>query len=578
MTGPSGLGDNMKIDTEMLCSFIDGELDAATAAAVRAALETDENLRRDYEDLRKTAELVRGLPKVSAPPELAEAITVQAERDQLLGQAPPVPAVRSRLYWGLSVAASLLVGVAVGIFGYHAWRGQPGLSGEPAEPTLVMSKKDRDLSEGFYAGKAAPSSQPGPSLTLDGRDMPGEVDEEIAALTKTGRGSYLPKSKSSTRIARTGSEKGAAAKSSDGARGPLAKGSPVKAKVATVQPAGRIAAAEGTTQQELTQTGEDTREDLALKYRGGRRFDTEAPGFGGSLVDDVDVERGRAGLAKLPLERQVILNNYVNQTMTANLKFAAEPLNVRVVSNDTAKTLQYVQQWAARNSLIDLNEASARINLPVYAQVIYEGTAGTNIEASQDNGVLVRTSRFQARQIIADLQQQKPLVVSVSVKDEKNSLGLELAEREQKVLRGLGYVAGLPEASSKAGIVSDDQPVTQAIQEKELAQKGVSPGHRAAGTRKDADKEGEAASELKRQYAEFHRAPADKLRADGSYLFQITNQRQVRSLEDLVTLVVLVEDAKRAAIMQPASQTAPPAAEQSQPQAPQTEPEATESE
>ena len=68
MTGPCRRGYKMKIDTEILCSFIDGELDEQTAQTVRAALETDQDLRREYESLRKTAQLVQSLPRVPAPP------------------------------------------------------------------------------------------------------------------------------------------------------------------------------------------------------------------------------------------------------------------------------------------------------------------------------------------------------------------------------------------------------------------------------------------------------------------------------------------------------------------------------
>ena len=123
----------MKIDTEILCSFIDGELDVATAAAVRTALAADESLRQEYEDLRKTAELVRGLPKVSAPGELLEAVMANAEREQLLGMPGPAPRRRTGLYWGLSIAASLMIGAALGVLGYHhGLQDEPEMGGGPS--------------------------------------------------------------------------------------------------------------------------------------------------------------------------------------------------------------------------------------------------------------------------------------------------------------------------------------------------------------------------------------------------------------------------------------------------------------
>ena len=213
----------MKIDTEMLCSFIDGELDAATAAAVRAALDTDENLRQECEDLRKTAELVRGLPKVSAPAAIAEAITANAERDQLMGRtvAAPVSAGRPRLYWGLSMAASLLIGVAVGILGYHSLQGEPEPS---AGPALVFSGKAEpgDLSEAFRGGRAGGDRTDSPAtsnepLVLDGRGAFKEAGEEVAVLSKSDRSTTVAKGKGGMRTARSGPVRNAPAGSIGGA-------------------------------------------------------------------------------------------------------------------------------------------------------------------------------------------------------------------------------------------------------------------------------------------------------------------------------------------------------------------------
>jgi len=409
----------MKIDTEILCGFIDGELDAQTAATVRAALKTDAGLRQEYEDLRRTVELVRGLPRVSAPPELAQTITAHAERDQLLGRTPPRPTTdQSRLYWGLSVAAGLLIGVAVGILGYHVWTGHGVRSPESAGSALVMKSEDRDLSELARAKKAPPPTQPGPSVALKNQ---GTFREE------SGEG-FVAEAKSYTPIARSWPQKG------------------------------ELRPAEGQ---------------------------------------------------KLPLEKQVILNNFVNQDMAANLKFEVEPFKVKVVSNDATKTLQYVQQWAASNSLIDLNKAPARMNFPVYTQVVYQGQPGANIAPTNENGVLLRTTRSQARQIVSELQQQKPLVVSVSVKDEKNSLGLD--------------VPGQQLAMAKAEPTLAKPPANE---------------------------------ELRGQQAKPSAAPSAKSRSD--YLFQITNQTQVQSLDDLVTLVVLVEDARHPVTTPPSSSTAKP--------------------
>ena len=194
--------------------------------------------------------------------------------------------------------------------------------------------------------------------------------------------------------------------------------------------------------------------------------------------------------------------------MAENLKFEAEPLNVKVVSNDSAKTLQFVQRWALSNSLIDLNEASPKVNFPAYAQVVFQGQAGTNTNVDIKNSIFVRTTRRQAQDIIEKLQRQKPVVVSVSVKDEKKLLGALAVQPQQQQIDS---VSKLEELSWK-----------DVEKERALALKS-----RSAKPQDEANQR-------------RLRTPANE------YLYYLSNQAQVFSLEDLVTLVVLVEDAPAA--------------------------------
>lgn len=496
----------MKIDTEILCSFIDGQLDAQTTQAVQAALETDSGLRREYEDLLKTVQLVRGLPKVSAPTELAEAITANAQREQLLGPAPTTSPtkVRSRLYWGLSVAASLLVGVAVGILGFSTWQGQPDAIDRPVGPYLVTSTKTGESSEMFYAEKAPLPTQPPPALAINGRGVSGKAGEEIVTATKAGSVDGLIRAKGSSSISREDLKTPVPAKSID-----LAS-----------------AVADESSAQAQQALAYDSRHDISLETResyvgGVKKTDTEANYF------------QRAGRRILPLEPQIRANNFVNRQMVANQRFEAEPLNVKVLSNDTAKTLQDIRKWAANNSLIDLNKASVKASFPVYTQVVYQGQPGTNIEPAGVNALLLRTTRSQAQQIISELQQQKPLVVSVSVKDEKNSLGLDLAKLKRGELGDVVVARRRLAVAKEEPAPAEPLPATRALQ----------PKCDLEVEKKDAAAYADRTGELSSRQLEVATPPTDKPETD--YLFQITNQAQVQSLDDLLTLVVLVEDAQR---------------------------------
>ena len=269
-----------------------------------------------------------------------------------------------------------------------------------------------------------------------------------------------------------------------------------------------------------------------------------------ALTDDVGVLDGVKKDQPLPLGVQMVANNFVNQDMAVNLRFEAEPLNVKVVSNDTAKTLQYVQQWAASNSLVDLNKASPKVNFPVYTQVVYQGKPGANITAVNQNGILLRTTRHQARQIVAELQSQKPLVVSVAVKDKKNTLGLDakqLDERETGLAGGSTFGV-----DQKQEILAGPQVMDAAVQAPRQADVAMKSQSGVI-----SDKDGEAvAGRQSRQVltrssssANSPLPPGGKPEGAEYYFAQITNQMQVRSLEDLVTLVVMVTDAQVPQIM-----------------------------
>ena len=497
----------MKIDTEILCSYIDGELDSASAAAVRAALETDDNLRREYDDLRKTAELVRALPKVSAPPEILAGITANAEREQLLGITGPSPKRRTGLYWGLSVAASLLIGVGLGALGYHGLQsGEPGFGGGSIP---IMIAKDNS----------------GTVLRSRELDVPAVSTDGLASLGKSVPTGILYRGKGGPRISRSGPPSGVSAKSGRmPGEGEIAvRGRPANATMKVGMPG-----------------AEQDQQQLAL---------AEEEAF----ADDLEMRVNAKGALPIPLGAQMVANNFVNQDMAVNLRFEAEPLNVNVVSNDTKKTLRYVQKWAVSNSLVDLNKASPEMNFPVYTQVVYQGKPGSNIAAVNQNGILLRTTRHQARQIVAELQSQKPLVVSVAVKDKKNTLGLDAKQLDE---RETGLAVGSTFGVDQKQEVLAEQQAADVAAASAPVQAGVAMKSQL-GDRSDIAGEAVAGRQSSQiattpPLAANVPLPAGGERAGAEYYFsQINNQMQFSSLEDLVTLVVMVTDARVPQITSP---------------------------
>ena len=501
----------MKIDTEILCSFIDGQLDEPSAQAVQAAIQTDQDLRREYEDLLKTAQLVRSLPQVSAPPDLSATITAHAERNQLLGPSDYPQSRPSKFRWTLSMAASLLVGVSLGILGYRTWPEQFAPSRAPSESAIVAEATDyehKDQTEMVLARKPGPSVKLGwdyranekQTSDLDGPAIAGKAGEELEVGSPIR--SKARSSKGAAPIARSGPSNSPPVRS----RGAYTPGA--DAIVINNRPPGaeqvqdQIADALGTRSEESAQVEQGARDALAFtgdvsESRAKSAVPGEEPRAAGITVQNA-LEKKKT----VPLGYQVLSNNYVNQSMAKDLKFEAEPLNVKVVSNDSAKTLQFVQQWAQYNYLIDLNQASRKSNFPAFSQVVYQGKPGTNTDTKTQNGIFVRTTRSQARQIVNQLQQQKPLVVSVSVKDEKKLLPRLAAQQPQQQILAL----------RQAGPLSEEDADKEAYLQIEDGRAGVA----------------------RQQHL---KKPANE------YLYSLTNQVQVRSLDDLVTLVFLVEDA-----------------------------------
>lgn len=101
---------------EQLSAYLDGELTDAERVSVERLLAADPAARALLDELRRTAELVAGLPRAEAPLDFAENTVARLERADLLGEAAtPVGATRRPwLARGLALAASLALVVTAG--------------------------------------------------------------------------------------------------------------------------------------------------------------------------------------------------------------------------------------------------------------------------------------------------------------------------------------------------------------------------------------------------------------------------------------------------------------------------------
>jgi anti-sigma factor RsiW len=107
----------------MLCAFIEGDLDEAGRAEIEKHLATNPQHRKLIADLIAQRQLLRDLPRVSAPTDVDESVRGQMERSILLEKptgADIVGGIRSRRWpQMMTVAAILLLTAALGLIVYR---------------------------------------------------------------------------------------------------------------------------------------------------------------------------------------------------------------------------------------------------------------------------------------------------------------------------------------------------------------------------------------------------------------------------------------------------------------------------
>src|ERR1700733_6185248 len=103
---------------ELLESYVSGTLDAAEHAQIQALLAQNPQLQQMLKELTSHRDMLRQLPRASAPEELLESFQGQLEREALLGNSafrlePPTRVER----WPRFVLAAAIVFLVLGLAG-----------------------------------------------------------------------------------------------------------------------------------------------------------------------------------------------------------------------------------------------------------------------------------------------------------------------------------------------------------------------------------------------------------------------------------------------------------------------------
>ena len=200
------MSQNQEIIEAKLCAYIDDELDAAGRADLEKHLAANPQHQRLIEELRRTAGLVRNLPRESAPPELAEGFNAQLERSVLLeGVSEDVAAADLKVpRWPQLVAMAaitlLTVGLAVVVyFALPASGDHPQVVQATQHGSTAVAMGERD---GFSADdrshlltKTSDASQTnsdrskGTDQVAENEDIPAarSVKDELASSATAGK-------------------------------------------------------------------------------------------------------------------------------------------------------------------------------------------------------------------------------------------------------------------------------------------------------------------------------------------------------------------------------------------------------
>jgi len=106
-----------------LSAYLDGELPDDQARRLAERLETDADLKAELDALAATRDLLRQLPRETAPEGLLDAVTEQLERKRLLKAVEsPAPATGAPWVRWAAVAAVLALTAGLAIYLQDVWK------------------------------------------------------------------------------------------------------------------------------------------------------------------------------------------------------------------------------------------------------------------------------------------------------------------------------------------------------------------------------------------------------------------------------------------------------------------------
>lgn len=161
---------------ELLSAYVDGELSNDETLVVEKLLREDATARHLLEQLSRTVEATRSLPRHPAPASLAGDVQAMLERSALLDDAPrpPIKIHHERAPWAARLSIAAMVGLVV-VGGWYFLQ-DSSKKGLQSQPVLLTSTESVD-STNLSALKAVVGGRENALATADRRNL----DEKLTA-------------------------------------------------------------------------------------------------------------------------------------------------------------------------------------------------------------------------------------------------------------------------------------------------------------------------------------------------------------------------------------------------------------
>ena len=413
--------DRRTVD-ERITAYLDDELSSSERAEVDRLLNDSPPLRQKLEQMRKLRTLLNELPRHSAPPELADSVLGDLERQMLLSDDldnPPGTGSPGRWSRYLAVAAVLVLSAGVGFAVYNMLNIDDAANRTASSTTVARN----DWDSAKVGGDA--SSPPAPTGGRMAMKASEEVEKDLAK-----NADLLPAAVPEIN-------------------------EPLAANEELVDaPAIDFEAADEVKADQAMQavTGMDESRETVL---------TETPSIlTAAEADDPSVTT----LRQLPLDTQFANteSGMLDQKLLAEHQFEIEPLVVELETEDLGRARKHIETTLLNNDISDVTSLAGGVYVSDVAQVYYRGVADKNFRTTAEvpqEQYLARVPNRVLPAVLTQLERGPSQQLIVRGRGLEHIYGQRRDGIQVHAQEGGSFIGQLPATSPKSIAATKGEPI-----------------------------------------------------------------------------------------------------------------------